>query len=162
MKPKVLGNVGDLFNDRYYIYKDKYNEEKDHLNIKNQNTFLLQKIETYWWLSIQAWKRKRRSIRRKKQISKKPDKKEPPKKPTKDNASNFNEWVNRKETGINTEIFQKYFRYQRPSDMLKHLCRTNDKYKSNHLVNLIKNELSYLKKLVENINWRRKRNWKTK
>ena len=32
LKPKVLDNVGDLFNDLYYIYKDKYNEEKDSLN----------------------------------------------------------------------------------------------------------------------------------
>ena len=29
LKPKILNNVGDLFNDLYYIYKDKYNEEKD-------------------------------------------------------------------------------------------------------------------------------------
>ena len=50
LKPKVLDNVGDLFNDLYYIYKDKYNEEKDGSNTKNNTktkTFLLQKIETY-------------------------------------------------------------------------------------------------------------------
>ena len=49
-RPKVLDNVGDLFNDLYYIYKDKYNEEKDGSNTKNNTktkTFLLQKIETY-------------------------------------------------------------------------------------------------------------------
>ena len=62
------------------------------------------------------------------QTSKKPDKKEPPIKPTKDNVSNFNKWVNEKETDINSEIFQKYFKYQRPSDMLKNLYRINDKY----------------------------------
>ena len=28
LQPKVLDNVGDLFNELYYIYKDKYNEEK--------------------------------------------------------------------------------------------------------------------------------------
>ena len=47
MKPKVLGNVGDLFNELYYIYKNKYNEVKDGLNAKKQKTFLLQKVETY-------------------------------------------------------------------------------------------------------------------
>ena len=26
---KVLNNVGDLFNELYYIYKDKCSEEKD-------------------------------------------------------------------------------------------------------------------------------------
>ena len=42
----VLDNVGDLFNELYYIYKDKYNEEKDDLNAKKKKLFLLQKIET--------------------------------------------------------------------------------------------------------------------
>ena len=36
LKPKVLDNVGDLFNELYYIYKGKYNEEKDGLNTKNK------------------------------------------------------------------------------------------------------------------------------
>ena len=44
MKPKVLDNVGDLFNDLYYIYKDKYNEEKDGLNTKIKNFFYYRKL----------------------------------------------------------------------------------------------------------------------
>ena len=36
LKPKVLDNVGNLFIDLYYIYKDKYNEEKDGLNTKEK------------------------------------------------------------------------------------------------------------------------------
>ena len=47
VKQKVLDNVGDLFNELYYIYKDKYNEEKDGLTAKKQKTSSLQKIETY-------------------------------------------------------------------------------------------------------------------
>ena len=47
LNPKVLDNVGDLFNELYYVYKDKYNEEKEDLNTKKQKTFLLQKIEVY-------------------------------------------------------------------------------------------------------------------
>ena len=39
LKPKVLDNVGDLFNELYYIYKDKYNEEKDGLTTKNKKVF---------------------------------------------------------------------------------------------------------------------------
>ena len=39
LKPKVLDNVGHLFNELYYIYKDKYNEEKDGLNTKNKKNF---------------------------------------------------------------------------------------------------------------------------
>ena len=35
LKEKVLDNVRDLFNELYYIYKDKYNEEIDSLNTKD-------------------------------------------------------------------------------------------------------------------------------
>ena len=87
----------------------------------------------------------------KKQTSKIPDQKEPPKKPIKDNASNFDEWVNGKETGINSEVFQKHFRYQRPSDMLKNSYKTSNKYKNNKLVNLINSGLNDLKKEIENM-----------
>ena len=47
LKPKVLGNVGDLFNELYYIYKGKYNEENDGLNTKNKKRFSLEKIQVY-------------------------------------------------------------------------------------------------------------------
>ena len=80
------------------------------------------------------------------QTSKKPDKKL-----TKGRASNFNEWVNRKESDINSEIFQKYFSFQRPSDMLKILYTTNDKKKNSKLVNVIKSGLSDLKNETENM-----------
>ena len=117
MKPKVLDNVGDLFNELYYIYKDKYNEEKDGLNTKDKKNFYYKKLrltDDYQYESQEEEENEQ-------QTSKKPDKKEPLKKPTKDNVSKFNEWVNEKETGINSEIFQKYFSYQRPSDMFKDL-----------------------------------------
>ena len=35
LKPKVLDNVGDYFNELYYFYKDKCSEEKDSLKTKN-------------------------------------------------------------------------------------------------------------------------------
>ena len=59
-------------------------------------------------------KEKEKEEENKKQTSKKPDKKEPPKKPTQDDLHEFNEWVSKKETRINSEIFQKHF-----SDILK-------------------------------------------
>ena len=34
LKEKVLDDAGDLFNDLYYIYKDKYNEEINSLDTK--------------------------------------------------------------------------------------------------------------------------------
>ena len=79
-------------------------------------------------------------------------KKEPPKKPAKDDVSNFNEWVNKKEANINCEIFQRHFKFQRPSDMLKRLYKTNDKKKNSELVNIIKSGLSDLKNEIKDMN----------
>ena len=39
LKEKVLDNVGDLFNELYYIYKDKYNEEINSLDMENRKKF---------------------------------------------------------------------------------------------------------------------------
>ena len=116
LKPNVLDNVGDLFNELYYIYKDKYNEEKDGLNTKDRKHFYYKKLRLTDDYQYQSQEEENEQ-----QTSKKPDKKEPLKKPTKDNVSKFNEWVNEKEASINSEIFQKYFSYQRPSDMFKDL-----------------------------------------
>ena len=44
LKPKVLDNAGDLFNELYYIYKDKYKEEKDGLSTKNKKLFYYKKL----------------------------------------------------------------------------------------------------------------------
>ena len=85
------------------------------------------------------------------QTSKNLDKKELPKKPTKDDLSEFNEWVNEKETGINRELFKKNFNFQRPSEMLKTVYNTNDRKKNNDLVNVIKSALSDLKKEIEDM-----------
>ena len=64
----------------------------------------------------------------------------------------FNELVNKKETDINRELFQKHFKFQRPSDMLKFVYTTNDKKKNDDLGNLIKSGLSELKNEIENMN----------
>ena len=63
----------------------------------------------------------------------------------KDDLKEFNEWIKREETGINRELFQKRFSFQRPSDMLKVLYTTNDKSKNNKLVSMIKSGLDDLK-----------------
>ena len=76
-------------------------------------------------------------------------KKELLKKPTEEDGNNFNEWVNKKETNINSEIFQRLFKFQRPSDMFKLLYKTNNKKKNKELVNMIKSRLSDLKNGIE-------------
>ena len=60
--------------------------------------------------------------------------------------SKSNKWVNKQETGINNELFKKHFNFQRPSDMLKYLHQTNDKEKSDELVNVINSGLKNFKK----------------
>ena len=85
------------------------------------------------------------------QTRKKPDKEEPPKKLTKTDLSEFNKWVNKKETGINRELFQKHFKFQRSGDMLKTLYTTNDKKKNNNLVNMINSRSGVLKNELENM-----------
>ena len=44
-----------------------------------------------------------------KQIDKKPDKKEPPKKPTEYDVKELSKLINKEETGMNRELFQKKF-----------------------------------------------------
>ena len=44
----------------------------------------------------------------------------------KKDVSNFNEWVNERERNINSEIFQRHSKLQRPSAMLKSSYKTND------------------------------------
>ena len=90
MEPKVLDNVGDLFNELYYIYKDKYNEEKDGLNTKNEKVFYCEKLrltDDYQYESEEKEKEEKEQ---------KTSKKEPLKKPTKDDVSKLNEWANEK------------------------------------------------------------------
>ena len=107
-KEKVLDSVGGLFNELYYIYNDKYNEEKDGLNAKNKNNFDCKKLrltDNYQYLPEEEEQQ---------QTSKKRDIKEPLQKPTKDNLEEFNTWISREETGINRELFQKHFKFQMP------------------------------------------------
>ena len=50
------------------------------------------------------------------------------------------------ETDINEELFKEYFKFQRHSEMLKYLNKTNDKEKNNELVSMISSGLKDLKK----------------
>ena len=120
LKAKVLDNVGYFFNEMYYIYKEKYEEEKDGLNDKDTKKFDYTKLrltDDYEYESEEE----------EKETDKKPDKKEPPKKPTEDSAKELSELVNKEETDMNRELFQKNFNFSRPSAMLRELYRMNNK-----------------------------------
>ena len=71
------------------------------------------------------------------------------KKPIKTDANPFNELINKKETGINKELFKKHFNFQRPSSMLKDLYQINDREKNNKLVSVINSGLKDFKKEIE-------------
>ena len=55
------------------------------------------------------------------------------------------------ETDINDDLFNKYFKFQRPSDMLMLLNKINDTEKNNKLVNLINSGLKDLKEEIRKI-----------
>ena len=73
--------------------------------------------------------------KKKKQTDNKPDKKQPLKKPTKIDAKEFNELINKEETDINSELFRKHFNFQRPSEVLNAVFTTNNRSKNEKLVN---------------------------
>ena len=63
--------------------------------------------------------------------------------------ANKNDWINKEETKVNRELFNKHFHYQTPSALLKDLYKTNDKEKNSLLVNVVNNGL---RDLMEEIN----------
>ena len=78
------------------------------------------------------------------------EKEEEEQKPTKDDYKTLIKQIIDEETDINDDLFNKYFKFQRPSDMLKLLNKTNDTEKNNKLVNLINSGLKEeIKKMSE-------------
>ena len=61
----------------------------------------------------------------------------------------FNELINKEETDINRELYQRHLNIQRPSKMLKIVYTTNDKKENNKLADVIKSGLSDLKNEIE-------------
>ena len=60
----------------------------------------------------------------------------------------LNKQIIDEEIDLNEELFNKYFKIQRPSDMLMYLNKTNDKEKNNELVSLINSGLKDLKEEI--------------
>ena len=70
-------------------------------------------------------------------------------KPTKDDLIALNKHIIDEETNIIEEDFEKYFNFQRASDMLMYLNKTNDKEKNNELVIMINSGLKDLKEEIK-------------
>ena len=69
-------------------------------------------------------------------------------KPTKDDYKTLIKQIIDEETNINKELFKKYFSFQKPSDMIMLLNKTNDTEK-NKLVSLINSGLKDLKEEIK-------------
>ena len=80
-----------------------------------------------------------------KETDKKPDKKEPPKKPTENCVKELNKLVNKEKADMNWGLFQKHFKFTKPSALLKELYRIKNKKESNKLAELIKSGLKDIK-----------------
>ena len=88
-------------NGLYYIYKERCDEEKNGLDIGNANKFDYTKLrltDDYQYESEEGEEN---------QTDKNPDKKEPPKKTTKNDVKKINKLIIKEETGMNRKLFQK-------------------------------------------------------
>ena len=135
LKQEVLTNVGDLYNELYDIYKSKYNKKIDRLGAKNKKKFDYKKLrlsDNHLYSSEEEQEEEQKKLDEK----------------TTD-LNKLNEWLNKEEIDLNEELFKEYFKIQKPSDMLMYLNKTNDKKKSNELVNVINSGLKDLKEEIK-------------
>ena len=132
LKTKVLKDAGDLYNNLYYIYKNKYNKEINNLDTKNRKMLHYKKlrlIDDYQYLSEE----------------------ETSEKPTKTNFDELYEQIIKEEREINNDLFKKYFTiYQSPSNMYDFLNKIKNIKEKDIQVKLIKSELTDLKKDIGN------------
>ena len=70
-------------------------------------------------------------------------------KPIKDDYKTLIKQIIDKETNIHDDLFNKYFKFQRPSDMLMLLNKRNDTEKNNKSINLINSGLKDLKEEIK-------------
>ena len=116
LKQEVLNNAGNIYNELYYIYKNKYNKKINSLDTKNKiklDCKNLRLTDDYQYLSEEEQEE------------------------TITDMNEFNKYIAEKETDINNELFTRHFNYQRPSDMLNHLYKTNDINNNDKSVNVI-------------------------
>ena len=69
----------------------------------------------------------------------------------------ISKYIAEEETDINEELFNKYFKIQKSSDMLMYLNKTNDKEENNKLVNMINSGLKDLEEEIKKMSEEEKR-----
>ena len=148
-KQEVLTNVGDIYNELYDIYKSKYNKKINSLDAKNKKKLDYKKLrlsDNYLYLSEEEQEEQKEIFPIK---SDDKTKQQTSKKPTKDDLIALNKRIIDEEIDLNEELFNKYFKIQRPSDMVMYLNKTNDTEKNNEVANLIKSGLKDLKEEIK-------------
>ena len=133
-KNQVLFNARKLYNVLYYIYKEKYNKEINSLDTNNKEWPDYKNLRLCDYL-----------------YSSEEEKEQEEQKTTKDDYKTLIKQIIDEEADINDDLFNKYFKFQRPSDMLTLLNKTNDTEKNNKLVSLINSGLKDLKKEIKKI-----------
>ena len=129
----MLTNVSDIYNELYDICKSKYKEKIDRLSAKNKiklNYKQLRLSDEYLYLSGEKQEEQEEQ------------------KPTKNDYKTLIKQIIDEETYINDDLFNKYFKFKKPSDMIMLLNKTNDTEKNNKLVNYINSGLKDLKEEI--------------
>ena len=128
----MLNNAGCIYNELHYIYKNKKINTLDTKNRIKLDYKKLRLADIYDYLSDEEQEEKQKEEQEEEQ------------KETITDANEINKSVNKQETDINTELFKKHFKFQRPSDMLKSLHKANTN-QNNELVSIIDSGLKDLK-----------------
>ena len=115
MKQNEFNSILDALNN-YSPKAQKYIEAKNSL-LNNAKSFYKRREKTIEGLKERIFPLKSDDEFEQWQTSKKP---------TKADANAFNEWINKKETGINRELFENYFHFKMPSELLNDLYKTDD------------------------------------
>ena len=98
----MLTNACDIYNELYYIYKNKYNEKINSLDTENKKKLDYKKLrlsDDYQYPSEEEQEK------------------------TKTDANEFNEWIIKKEADINNDLFKKHFYYGTPGFLVNELYK---------------------------------------
>ena len=158
LKQEVSINAGNIYNELYYKYKNKYNKKINCLDTKNWIKLDYKKLrltDDYQYPSEEEQEEKQKEKQEEKQKEEQEEKQE-----TISDVNEFNKWINKKETSINTELFTKHFNFQRPSNMFNFLNNINDIKKNSELVDVIISGLKDLKKEIKDMSKEERENEK--
>ena len=146
---EVIIHAGDIYNELYNIYRSKYNKKIDSLSVKNKKKLDYKQLKIsgdgqYLSDEEQEEEQERQEEEQEKQEEKQNKK-------TIDADKYIERMIDREDAHVNQEIFQKYFKIQKPSLMCKVLRTANDKERDSNLVDMFSSALKNLKEETKNM-----------